>query len=256
MGLRTALGLRAKRYEEIATAQGIAHCNICGATEFRDRGWRQKIQCKGCGSVERTRVLKLTLDKLDVLKPGSRVLHFAPERGIAEFVRDRVGEENYDARDLFPELYPHINAKKFDLVHDVQGLPSKVYDVIIHNHVMEHLPCNITAVLFHLHRALTDDGVHLFSVPIMPGFYEESVFPISEAEREKRFGQNDHVRRFGLEDLDRSIGMIFRLPGHYRLEDLARADELDAANIPTRVRNGFTSSTVFVMKKNDILLRG
>jgi phosphoglycolate phosphatase len=119
---------------------------------------------------------------------------------------------------------------------------------------MEHLPCNVTAILWHLHEALSPTGYHIFSVPILPGFYEETLFPVSEEEKTKRFGQFDHVRRFGSEDLDRSLGMLFSLPKTYDLTQKFSASELDTANIPEPARKGWTGHSVFILRKSDLLL--
>ncbi|UXU07195.1 class I SAM-dependent methyltransferase [Agrobacterium tumefaciens] len=229
-------------------------CNICGSGSFIAMNKRPNVRCSGCGSVERTRVIKMMLDQLGLPKPGMRVLHLAPEEGLANYLRGIVGADNYDARDIDLERYKKIKVTYFDLVKDVDKLPSKAFDLIIHSHVMEHLPCNVTAVLFHLHRALTDNGAHVCSIPICDGYYEESTFPLPDAERERRFGQFDHVRRFGTEDLHLTLGMLFKIPKTYDLTTTFSEADLNSANIPATTWRGYSPHSVLALKKGDLLL--
>jgi len=230
-------------------------CNVCGGATFLDMNKREKVRCSKCGSLERTRVIKLTLDDLGFPEPGMRVLHLAPEGGLANHLKSRVGEANYDARDIDVERYAHVKVSYFDLVKDADKLPSEQFDLIIHSHVIEHLPCNVTAILYHLHRSLTKRGVHVFSFPIYGAYYEESLFPLSEEERHRRFGQFDHVRKFGVEDIGLTLGMIFRLPEQYDLTGRFTKNALRSANVPEEAWRGFTGHSVFAMRKDDLLLR-
>lgn len=230
-------------------------CNVCGGSKFVDMNGRPNVRCTQCGSLERARVLKLIIDELGILKPGSRVLHLAPEGGLAAYIKECVGEENYDARDIDIERYKHVKVKYFDLVEECHTLPTDNFDVIIHNHVMEHLPCNVWAVLYHLHRSLRETGRHIFSIPILRGFYEESLFPIGEEERQRRFAQFDHVRRFGIEDLQRSLGMLFNIPESYDITQMFSKEMLDMYNIPETARSGWSGDSIFALKKEDLLLR-
>ncbi|UAX95109.1 class I SAM-dependent methyltransferase [Ensifer adhaerens] len=143
-------------------------CNVCGGETFLDMNGRLNVRCAKCGSLERARVLKMILDESGILKKGTRVLHFAPEGGLATYIKGIVGDECYDARDIDIERYQHVKVSYFDLVEACHTLPTNAFDLIIHNHVMEHLPCNVTAVLYHLHRALSDEGLHVFSIPDLP----------------------------------------------------------------------------------------
>lgn len=193
------------------------------------------------------------LDHYGLVKPGMRILHFGPELGIAQHIRSIVGDR-YEPCDLFPDRYwyPSIAVKKFDLVNDVAQLPSDTYDLILHAHVMEHIPCNETAVLWHLHRALAPTGAHVFAVPITPGYYESDHGELSESDRKERFGLEDHIRNFGREDLHLTLGMIFDLP------------EIDLVRMFGRevlARNGLpewgraNSQTFWLLRKNDLKLR-
>lgn len=230
------------------------HCNICGSEAFGKQGTREKVRCLKCGSLERTRALKLYLDNGLMPKRGDKILHVSPERVFAEILKAASGD-GYLAVDLYPELFPGIEVKKFDLCKEAESLSPNTYDYIIHSHVLEHLPCNWTMVLLFLHRALKQNGQHIFCMPILGGEYEESLKPLSADEAVRRFGQNDHVRKIGRSDLDKTLGMIFK--GDLRRHILGNRfsdNELDAVNVPESERRTLNSSTVFVFGKNDLRL--
>lgn len=229
-------------------------CNICDGLLFVDMNGRPNARCKSCSSVERTRVMKLILDSEGFPKSGMKILHFAPEEGLAKYLRNIVGPENYHARDIDIRRYQTVGVKYFDLVLEANTLPDDHYDLIIHSHVAEHLPCNVTAILYHLHRALKPAGRHVFSIPILSGCYDETFAEIAEPERIKRFGQFDHFRRFGRDDIQQSLGMLFRIPDEYDISKRFSAAQLAGSNIPEAAWRGFTSHTVFCLKKNDLLL--
>ena len=228
-------------------------CNVCGSVEFKAMNGGSNRRCGRCDSLERTRVCKLIIDKKQLARPGMRILHLAPERGLADFFRHTVGDNFYDPRDIDTERYQDINVTKFNLINSA-NLPSEYFDLIIHHHVMEHPACNITAVLYHLHRSLSKSGIHMFTIPIYDGRYDEAFGDLSSAERERRFGQYDHVRRFTREDLPLTLGMVFKLPD-YDLTTLASEKELQNHNIPKFAWTGFSSHTVFMFSKGDILLK-
>jgi phosphoglycolate phosphatase len=229
-------------------------CNICGGTEFQDMRGRGAVLCSTCGSLERTRVLKLMLDEYRLVQPGFRVLHFAPELALAKHIKGIV-LDGYETYDLNPFTRDGIEVKKFDLVTDVAGLQSRTYDLVIHSHVVEHLPCDVTAVLFHLHRSLKDSGAHVMCIPFGGGRYQANFADIPDEERIAKFGQTDHFHKFGQVDAPNTVGMVFNLPQQYDLDREFGAPKLDAFNIPPVVRRGITSSSILVMRKGDLLLR-
>ncbi|WP_170990119.1 methyltransferase domain-containing protein [Aquamicrobium sp. LC103] len=230
-----------------------ANCNICGSNDWADMNGRSGVRCASCNSLERTRAIKLVLDRLNIPKPGDYILHFAPERGLAEYFA-RVSPGGYAPVDFDPSLYSKTDVTKFDLTTDGESLPSDHYDLIIHSHVLEHVPCNLAYVFHHLSRALKATGYHIFSVPLMRGHYDEYFGPLSSEEAVRRFGQHDHVRRFGLADISRHLGAIVRINKNYSLYEYADEETISHHNIPASQRSGLHSSTVFVTRKQDYLL--
>ena len=185
--------------------------------------------------------LKLVLDKHQLPREGQRMLHLAPEIRLAQYFRSVLGA-GYHPVDIAPERYPWEVVRRFDLATDAESLATRSYDIILHSHVMEHIRCNVTAALFHLHRALTADGYHIFCIPIYPGTYAADFGDISRDRATKEFGQHDHVRRFGSDDLQFTLGMIFQIPLLYDLSDQVSAEDLDACNIPHYAAQGMVGS--------------
>ncbi len=180
-------------------------CNICGGAAFTDMPKRPRVRCADCGSLERTRVAALHVTERLRLMQGSRILHFAPERGLSAMLRE-IGGEGYRAVDIEPSRYPGLDVERFDLCDDVFDLPLGHYDLIVHNHVLEHIECNYSVVLIRLARSLSDTGSMLFSLPILPGGFTDELVDATWEEKLQRFGPMVHVRRFGTDTLQRPSG--------------------------------------------------
>lgn len=82
-------------------------------------------------------------------------------------------------------------------IEDTQ-LPDESYDVIICNHVLEHVS-DFRKALRELHRIVALDGMVIISFPTdlnLETVYEDASITDEEG-RIKHFGQNDHLRIFG-----------------------------------------------------------
>ena len=178
-------------------------CNICGGTDFTDMPKRPKVRCADCGSLERTRLTALYVGRHVDLPPDAHILHFAPERGLAAMLGE-LGGMNYRALDIDPARYPGLVVERFDLCRDVYNLPLNTFDLIVHNHVLEHVECNYSAVLIRLARSLAETGTMLFSVPIVPGEFRDELIDASWEQKQVRFGPMVHVRRFGTDFLQQN----------------------------------------------------
>ena len=152
---------------------------------------RLDAKCPRCDSLERHRLLALALDRglLPVPdNPSCDVLHFAAEPVLERLFRQTW--TNYRTADLF---------LKADLTLDLENidLPDESVDLIIANHVLEHV--DDTKATQELNRILRAEGILICMVPIIEGWdqtYEnESV--VSEQDRLLHFGQKDHVRYYG-----------------------------------------------------------
>jgi len=114
----------------------------------------------------------------------------------------------------------------------------------------------ITAVLYHLHRALKPDGRQICCIPISRnGHYAEDLGPLDAETATARFGQDDHVRIFGGKDIQRTLGMLFRLPADYDLTTIFDEPTLIRNNIPDILWRGWSPNSVLVIAKDDLLLK-
>lgn len=174
---------------------GLARfCPLCRSPmrRFLPFGVRSRPDalCPVCKSVERHRALWLYLSRCTDLLGGTprRLLHVAPELPLAR--RLRSAGLQYTSIDL--------SSRKAMLRMDVTRLAfaDESFDVILCNHVLEHVPDDRQA-LAELYRVLRPGGWAIVQVPIKGDATDEDLTVTSAAERERRFGQSDHVRQYG-----------------------------------------------------------
>jgi ubiquinone/menaquinone biosynthesis C-methylase UbiE len=82
--------------------------------------------------------------------------------------------------------------------------PNSTFNAIICNHVLEHIP-NDRAAMAEFFRVLKPDGWAMLQVPIsfhLAATYEDFSI-IDPMDRERAFGQNDHVRIYAMDYVDR-----------------------------------------------------
>jgi len=154
-------------------------------------------------SLERHRLLWLYLKReTDFFSKPLKVLHFAPEQAFYSRFRKQPNLD-YTTTDL--------NSPLADVKADICRLPFKdeVYDVILCNHVLEHIPDDTTAMK-ELFRVLKPGGLAILQIPQdlnRQTTYEDDSITDKE-ERARIFGQYDHVRIYGRDYFDklRTIG--------------------------------------------------
>lgn len=182
-------------------------CNICGGTEFTEFNKRDQALCKSCLSLERHRALRYVLEKCGYIKddifPHKRVLHLAPEKATWSYMSKIY--PFYLATDMAPEKYSHLKCLKMRFPDDFSIFPSDYFDLILHNHVLEHFYGDYRLHILEFIRLLCPSGQMIFSIP----FWGDKKVTIqggenlqSDEERIKLFGQRDHVKRFGKDFLD------------------------------------------------------
>lgn len=170
-------------------------------------------QCPSCGCNDRERHLWLYLAFSRVLEDVSRkrVLHVAPEAGIEKRIQ-RLAPGEYIAGDLSPRLPHHrrLNVEQLDF-------PDGYFDIIICNHVLEHVN-DPAAALAEFNRCLAPGGHLIAQTPYSPLLRNtfELNRPVTPAFATQYFGQNDHVRLFGADIVDRfrEAGFEGALYGH------------------------------------------
>jgi SAM-dependent methyltransferase len=175
-------------------------CECCGNTSLRFVAFgsprRPVARCPHCGALERHRTLWPHIRA--GLRPGTRVVHFAPEPILARNITGVPGV-TYTAADLEPSspgLASDIEIVAADITD--QPWPDASFDVAVVNHVLEHVPDD-RAAMRELRRVITPDGMvfshHPFDARRDHTFEDPSV--VSPAERLRVFGQDDHVRIYG-----------------------------------------------------------
>lgn len=173
-------------------------CNYDGIMISVGRPPRWNARCPQCGSRERHRLLWLwatpTYSGINRLA-GKRILHFAPEKALRRALRDNP---NYETADLAQRGVTHQV--------DITQLPlaSEIYEVVIANHVLEHIDDDRLAMR-ELFRVLQPSGVALLTTPINPTRQEtyEDAGITDPVERQAHFNAPDHRRFYGLDFADR-----------------------------------------------------
>ena len=159
---------------------------------------RKNALCPGTLSLERHRLLWLYLDReTNFLSSNLKVLHVAPEQVFYKKFK-KLKNWEYFTFDL--------NSPIADIKGDLTSTNFKdeSFDLIICNHVLEHIEDDKSA-LDEMYRILKYNGISILQVPI--NVERENTFEDlsikSKIQREKYFGQYDHVREYGLDFKDR-----------------------------------------------------
>jgi len=158
---------------------------------------REDAQCAHCGSLERHRLLWVFLQNKTDLFDGKakKMLHVAPEHCFKQKLEEQLGG-GYLTADL---LNPCATVKMD--VTDIQYV-DQTFDVVYCSHVLEHVLDDKKAIR-EFFRVLKNDGWAILLVPIISEQTFEDSSIIEPQERLEAFGHHDHVRRYGLDYIDR-----------------------------------------------------
>ena len=181
-------------------------CSVCGYRgRFQSAGRPRRLdaRCPRCGSAERYRLLALWLDRHGGALRTARVLHFAPEKGLAKLLKARVG--SYQSADITPG--------RADLVRNIEAIeePDASFDCVVCSHVLEHV--DDKKALNEVYRVLKPRGIALIMLPVIEGWSKtyENKAVVTPEERMRHYGQSDHVRYYGADVRDRIRAAGFRL---------------------------------------------
>ena len=159
---------------------------------------RNNVLSPSTYSLERHRLLWLYLkNETSFFKSKLKVLHFAPESALMNQFK-KLKNLSYDTIDL--------NSPIADIKADICDLPflDNSYEFILCNHVLEHIVDDNKAIR-ELYRVLKKNGIGIFQVPI--DYNRDTTFEdfsvTNKKDRNKLFGQYDHVRIYGLDFFDR-----------------------------------------------------
>ncbi|MBC7556952.1 MAG: class I SAM-dependent methyltransferase [Chryseobacterium sp.] len=164
---------------------------------------RENALSPGTLSLERHRQMWLYLkNETDFFSKKYKVLHMAPEQSFFKRFR-KMKNLDYLTADLFSPIV--------DVKADILDLPfeNESFDVVFCNHVLEHIEDDKKA-MSELYRVMKPGGWGIIQVPMKNSLektYED--FTIKDPkERQKHFGQYDHVRWYGMDYFQRleSVG--------------------------------------------------
>lgn len=227
-------------------------CPVCHTDVFDTYGGRPNARCTGCGALERGRLAWLVLSKLGFLRSGVRMLNLAPEGFMLAYGAKQIGD-GYVCTDVDPSLFAKWNRKvlKFDVCSDVDLFQPASFDIVMHNHVLEHVPCQVEGVMQRLHQLLVPGGVQIFSIPIMPerATVEDLNPSLSPETRRARFGQEDHLRMFGDQDVKGIIDRGFQGSEEVNVTNLFNSDVLKGAGIPEDALTTMSSHRIFAWRR-------
>ena len=192
--------LRRRREAKPYLGEGL-ECACCGQhwREFVPAGdpIRSGEQCLRCGAGRRQRLLAVYLTEELGGRSHLRVLHFAPEISLS---RPLVAVAGVDYLSI--DLHPDMGMMQGDIT-DVP-LGDDEFDAVVCTHVLEHV-LDDTKAMSEIVRVMKPDGTAYIMVPqemAREETYEDETVVTPEARRQA-FGQDDHVRIYGRDFVDR-----------------------------------------------------
>jgi len=150
------------------------------------------------------------------------MLHFAPERCFADRLRSAPNVDWLSADLLDPSAMLKVDITRIQL-------PDESFDAIYCSHVLEHVPDDGTAMR-ELARVLKPSGWAIVQVPIAsPTTYEDPTIT-DPAERERVFGQWDHVRTYG-HDVEQRLSAAGFVVQRFSARDVATPEECERMSL-------------------------
>lgn len=175
-------------------------CNLChfSMRKFITLKNGDKL-CPKCGSLPRSRRLWDTIQ--DQVK-GKSVLHFSPCASIKKRIEESFVEKYYST--------DFANEFEADYHYDLENIPEQdqSFDIIICYHILEHIENDLKA-MSELYRVLKSKGQCFIQTPFSNDdeLYENANIT-TKSNRLKHFGQEDHVRIYSVEALQKRLAQV------------------------------------------------
>lgn len=154
---------------------------------------REEYSCPNCHASDRERAYAIWMKRhLDAAQPNLHILDIAPSAATRSFIKKNFPLADYKCGDLF---MPNVDYK-LDLM-DMYQIGTESIDFFLCSHVLEHVRDDRQAMR-ELWRVLRRGGKGICVVPIdlLQQEIDEDPDCTDVGERWRRFGQDDHVRRY------------------------------------------------------------
>jgi SAM-dependent methyltransferase len=176
-----------------------------------------------------------------MLREPTRLLHFAPEVCL---------EQSFAANPRLDRVTADLVPGRAEITQDLQAmtLPDASFDVVVASHVLEHVPDDGRA-LREILRVLRPKGSALLQVPIEYGWdTAEDPTITSPSERNRLFGQEDHVRVYGRDFSDRLFDAGFEV-ALFRCEARMDAEAVERYGLRDRPRELMRADDIYVCRR-------
>ncbi|MBN1982361.1 MAG: class I SAM-dependent methyltransferase [Chitinivibrionales bacterium] len=223
--MKTSISQLVHRYKRKIQYFGFArYCPVCNSWVRRfgeyGRKKRRDAQCPVCKTLERHRFLWQFIKKNTTLlkKSPKKLLHFAPEPTfVSKF--QKIQGLDYVTADLYdPKAMLAMDITKIEY-------PDESVDFFYCSHVLEHIEDDAKAIS-EIYRVLKKKGYAIILVPIMAEKTFEDPSVTDPVERERLFGQHDHVRLYGPDFKDRLVAAGFEVADYY-IENMFSKKEIE-----------------------------
>ena len=189
-------------------AGNAVECNICHykANHLVSDAWHRHSYCPNCGSTVRHRLLMAAFSLLDPFRfekliRHKNVLHFAPETQLEKIMRSQAG--TYKTADFLADGYSYSHIDYNIDISAMRAIADRSFDCVIACDVLEHVPNHIGAI-DEIYRVLKPGGYCVLTIPQKDNLEHtiEDLSITSPQERERIFGQVDHLRIYGDDFVD------------------------------------------------------
>lgn len=173
-------------------------CNICDKklSQFVINE-RNEFMCPNCGSLSRDRRLWQLLEP-KIGKSDCKILDFSPSRCLARKLK-KINLKNYISTDFSGEFIADF---QYDITH--LEIENNTFDVICCYHILEHIEEDKKAMT-EIFRVLKPNGKIFVQTPFKEGETYENPLITKPQERLKHFGQDDHVRIYSENNLQKRL---------------------------------------------------
>ena len=198
---------------------------------------RRHYLCPVCYVADRDRAYALWMKKYLVRDKKIKILDIAPNKGLSAFIKREFPNAEYKSADLYmKDVDYHLDVMNMEIIQ------SNSIDFFICSHVLEHVNDDIKAMKEFV-RILKPGGCGIMVVPIVIGLktIDEDPNCTDIVERWRRFGQDDHIRKYSHDDFVKRLRDVGFLVEEYGKEFFSTEDAY--ANALTDTMN------IYIVKK-------